>query len=647
MSLIDQWSLLENIAQIIAFGLVAQLVLKKLKIDSLVLTRTAGFGLFFFPLILLSCNQNNSVNQVNLPSNQKPAAHNYYIDAENGSNKNSGLSPKKAWSSLEKVNKHTFHPGDSILFKKGEIFPGQLVIRGSGSDDKFVVIDSYGKGGSPRLIGDQNALNTIYLYNISYIQINHLDISNDYIPKDNRRTAIMVESNNRISKGFKFNQLDIHNVGGTRKLEGYGIKYESFGNGDAGIDGLLVQDCEIHDGMFTGVIGGKGSGWRQNWAKNVVVRNNYIHDLGKNGVRILNSFGALVEFNKIDNTGVGHVESASSVWVFGSDNTTFQFNELSHAHLNDGNDGTGMHADYACRNTLFQYNYSHDNKGGAFNVVTNGKWSGLNENPVFRYNLSVNDGGGKKSRTFHIGGTSTGGAIYNNTVYVSLIKDHTFISPNNWNGNPKSMKIYNNIFYVVNNGYTCTAEYDHAIDFIIDNNIWVGSFTKILDQKTDYRFDPELKNVGTYLADDYRLTADSPARDMGIRFDGKPDSIDYFGNAIKDPPDIGFNEFTEDHSAALFDGQPGSDRPMVRLPNKKAKFLVFNRGKEITVKFRQNLPSSNVSLLDVTGKIILKRKVNKIHKWQWLKLVKETLKNGLYFVVYQSPGVVQTKSIII
>ena len=58
-------------------------------------------------------------------------ATNYYIDSNNGDDKNSGLSPEQAWASLTKVNNTSFHAGDSILFKSGSVWKGQLLI-----DDK-------------------------------------------------------------------------------------------------------------------------------------------------------------------------------------------------------------------------------------------------------------------------------------------------------------------------------------------------------------------------------------------------------------------------------------------------------------------------------------------------------------------------------
>jgi hypothetical protein len=58
----------------------------------------------------------------------------YYVDATDGNDANSGLSPRLAWKSLTKVNETTFLAGDKILFKRGTQYTGQFCPRGSGRD---------------------------------------------------------------------------------------------------------------------------------------------------------------------------------------------------------------------------------------------------------------------------------------------------------------------------------------------------------------------------------------------------------------------------------------------------------------------------------------------------------------------------------
>jgi parallel beta-helix repeat protein len=77
----------------------------------------------------------------------------YYVDAKNGNDGNGGTSPSSAWKSLEKINTFQFQPGDSILFKRGEIWREQLNFPSSGAEGRPIVLDAYGSGDLPVISG--------------------------------------------------------------------------------------------------------------------------------------------------------------------------------------------------------------------------------------------------------------------------------------------------------------------------------------------------------------------------------------------------------------------------------------------------------------------------------------------------------------
>jgi hypothetical protein len=79
-------------------------------------------------------------------------ATNYYVDATNGNDNNSGTTPEKAWQSIGKVNVAVLIPGDSVLFKRGEVFRGNLVPV-SGSALGNITYGAYGTGSKPKLLG--------------------------------------------------------------------------------------------------------------------------------------------------------------------------------------------------------------------------------------------------------------------------------------------------------------------------------------------------------------------------------------------------------------------------------------------------------------------------------------------------------------
>ncbi|MBV5313777.1 MAG: right-handed parallel beta-helix repeat-containing protein [Prolixibacteraceae bacterium] len=74
-------------------------------------------------------------------------ATNYYYSSS-GNNANSGLTPLLARQTLANHNSSTFAAGDSILFKKGDTFAGQLVPK-SGSVGVPIIYGAYGSGAKP------------------------------------------------------------------------------------------------------------------------------------------------------------------------------------------------------------------------------------------------------------------------------------------------------------------------------------------------------------------------------------------------------------------------------------------------------------------------------------------------------------------
>lgn len=81
------------------------------------------------------------------------SATTYYIDSSQGNNSYSGTSITSPWQTINKINNFHFQPGDSILFKKGQIWQECLDFPSSGSALHPIVIGSYGDGELPIITG--------------------------------------------------------------------------------------------------------------------------------------------------------------------------------------------------------------------------------------------------------------------------------------------------------------------------------------------------------------------------------------------------------------------------------------------------------------------------------------------------------------
>jgi hypothetical protein len=76
----------------------------------------------------------------------------FYVDSTGGNDDADGLDPDQAWQSLDRVNAADLKPGDSVRFKRGEMWRGSLVPV-SGAEDAPVTYTSYGDGPKPLLLG--------------------------------------------------------------------------------------------------------------------------------------------------------------------------------------------------------------------------------------------------------------------------------------------------------------------------------------------------------------------------------------------------------------------------------------------------------------------------------------------------------------
>ena len=77
----------------------------------------------------------------------------YYVSSSTGSDSASGTSAATAWQTVAHVNGQTFLPGDSILFKRGDIWNESLVLPSSGSAGNPITFDAFGAGAPPNLTG--------------------------------------------------------------------------------------------------------------------------------------------------------------------------------------------------------------------------------------------------------------------------------------------------------------------------------------------------------------------------------------------------------------------------------------------------------------------------------------------------------------
>jgi hypothetical protein len=377
------------------------------------------------------------------------AAATYYVDSARGADVNSGNSPAAAWQTVARVNTARLRPGDRVLFKAGSVWRGQLVPSASGSPASPIVISRYGKGPRPRIDAAGQAEDAVRLYNIEGIELRDLEITNSGPAPAVRRGVHVYLDNFGTARHIVLAGLYIHDVNGSnQRKDNGGIVFRTSGDRTpTRFDGLLIERNIVWKVDHSG-IAAQSSHWaRTRWypSLRVVIRDNLVDDIGGDGIVPWATDAAVVEHNIARNCNRRAATYNAGIWPWSTDNSVFQLNEACLTRTTM--DGQGFDSDYNSRNTVFQYNLSHDNEGGFMLICTPGKRNAAenlgNTGTVVRYNISRND----RARIFHLSAAEQT-TVHDNAIYVGPGLDVQMLVLTNWSGWARNAIFRNNSFFV-------------------------------------------------------------------------------------------------------------------------------------------------------------------------------------------------------
>src|ERR1035437_2808670 len=341
---------------------------------------------------------------------------------------------------------------------------------------------------------------------------------------------------------IRLRNLFVHDVNGAlrKSQEGCGIFFESRGGNQSHFDDLLIENCHLLRTDRNGICQKNSGGAR---SLHVVIRGNLLEDIGGEGIKPWGSNGALVEHNVVRGGRMRCQDAAAGIWPWDSDDTIIQFNEVS--GMKGVNDGQGFDSDYRCRNSVFQYNYSHDNDGGFFLICTPG--NSYCEGTVIRYNISQNDCINSARGVFHFGGGAKNTWIYNNVIYVGAKHDLPLLNFTEWSrGNEENTHFCNNIFYVDG---SVTNLWGKSTTNVFESNVFFGNHRNRPDDSSAITNKPPLTNPGSGSSGfdslaGYQLrgASDFPRGRIVPNNGGR----DFFGRPVPQdrPPCIGVSELT-------------------------------------------------------------------------------------------------------
>ncbi|HEY7568625.1 MAG TPA: right-handed parallel beta-helix repeat-containing protein [Gemmatimonadaceae bacterium] len=498
----------------------------------------------------------------------------YYV-SPSGNDINNGMTPATAWRTIAKVNQRTFAAGDRILFQAGAVFAGSLFFESTdkGTAGAPIVLSSYGTGRATINAGTSDG---ILLYNTSGFEIRRINFVGSG-RTTNRGSGVTVYADLPLGVKLPYLRIDSIDAGGFGQ---YGISIGTW-NSSTGFSDVRVTNSSAHDNGQGGVTSYAQNAYaNQNFYIGHVTAYNNTGVAGQStnsgsGIALGGVTGGVIERCIARDNGALNTASEGPVgiWAYDSDGITIQYNESYRNRTSGTADGGGFDLDQNTRNSLVQYNYSHDNDGPGYLIAHAPNNSNHSGNTI-RYNVSENDGRRNATGAVVIFGRTIGAEIYNNSVYLKSSLSGASRAVNVFNATIPAQDVQrvhfrNNAFFADSGSIVLSVSADQlngAVDLRFEGNGWfsrtmaprflwgnttfwgIGAWRTKTTQETlggvpvGYQGDPQFTAAGaggtignadllTSLGA-YKLKSTSPLINRGLnllaRFGVNPGSIDFY-----------------------------------------------------------------------------------------------------------------------
>lgn len=348
-----------------------------------------------------------------------PAAGNgttYYVSAK-GNDSNDGLSPDTPIKTIAKANGLKLKAGDSVLFKKGERFVGNLSYRDlQGTKENPITIASYGDGNSMPTITNGNdpwrAGIVVSFLNSSGVVVRDLKVdvySTSRFNRNNNTGGIYFRYEYVEDQKFKDiyivnNVLRAYDYNGQNKDEdtdATGINITSLEATHEGsplevLNGAWVLNNEV---SYFGRVGIRTGGWitegggenemHRNKYLNVHLDGNTVHHIGGLGIYIQGGRNCTIDRNLVYQTGITTdktmIEGQCAIMYLCSEYSSCRYNVTY--DIFDGNvgwDAMGIDIDWNTDHITAEYNH-------CYNCMGDGIGTMANQNSVIAHNRIENN----------------------------------------------------------------------------------------------------------------------------------------------------------------------------------------------------------------------------------------------------------------
>lgn len=331
----------------------------------------------------------------------------YYFDGVSGNDDNDGKSENSPFKSVEKLNEIlALKEPLKVFLRRGSVFRGKVVVGGMASHKGIpLIVSSYGDGALPVIDGDGE--DCAVEISRGYAIFSETEVTNPkgligiFVKVKEAGSLEYLVIRNCVVRDVNFNwiydksekEIDIRDIDPERVCPQKRFYYETGGiiflaSDEAGKP-CNYRDVKITDNFVTRVsrsgifltglwIRRPGTCWGVNpyfsddngWypSERIEISRNKVTYTGGDGIVLIGSVHSLIERNvSCHSNYLGRTGNANAgIWPIGCKDIAIRYNEAAYSHLEHGGlDGEGFDIDIANEDVLFEYNYAHDNDGGA------------------------------------------------------------------------------------------------------------------------------------------------------------------------------------------------------------------------------------------------------------------------------------------
>ena len=334
----------------------------------------------------------------------------YYLSPD-GNDSATGDSGRRPWRTLARASRADFRPGDHLLLKGGEVFPGTLTLdaRDAGTARKPVVVGSFGKGKAVIEAGDGDG---VMARDAGGIRIERLVITGSGRAKNSGSGIRLV---NTLPGSVRIGPVSVDDV----EVRGFGreglvVRGDAADGSRSGFRDVKITRVSAHDNAYYGIlVNGNWSETSTAYAHSgVVVRDctmfdnpgdpDFMDNHSGSGILLEDTDGGEIDRCRAWNNGWlcrSPAGGPCGIWAAAARRITIRRCEAFDNRTAADSDGGGFDFDGGVSESLMEDNYSHGNDGAGYLVYAYAGSPFVFRNNIVRNCVSDNDG-----RKNHYGG---------------------------------------------------------------------------------------------------------------------------------------------------------------------------------------------------------------------------------------------------